>query len=258
MGCKTNVLTGKKTLNFYSSNTQLFAMSLQQYQTFLNENKVISGTKDADLVRSIGEDIARAAQIYFSYKGQHNMLNDYNWEYNLVNNKQVNAWCMPGGKIVFYTGIIPIAANANGIAAIMGHEVAHAIADHGAQRMSLGIVQQAGGIITAEATKYQDERKRQRIMMAYGIGTSLGGMLPFSRKHESEADKIGLELMTIAGYNPDEAPKLWERMKANSKGGPPEFLSTHPSEVGRISNLQSWIPGAKALARQINATAVAH
>ena len=257
VGCKTNVLTGKKTLNFFGNNKQIFAMSLQQYNSFLSENDVITDTKESDLVKSIGEDIASAAKIYFNYKGQPNMLNDYNWEYNLVNNKQVNAWCMPGGKIVFYTGIMLIAANADGIAAIMGHEVAHALADHGAQRMSLGIVQQAGGIITAEATKNQDAQKRQQIMMAYGIGSSLGGMLPFSRKHENEADKIGLELMTIAGYNPEEAPKLWERMKAQSKGGQPEFLSTHPSETRRITNLKSWIPEAKALAKKINTTAVA-
>lgn len=252
-GCKTNVLTGKKTLNFFG-NKQLFAMSLQQYQSFLGENEVVINTKEADLVKDIGADIARAAQIYFNYKGQPHLLNDYNWEYNLVNNDQVNAWCMPGGKIVFYTGIIPIADNPDGIAAIMGHEVAHALADHGAQRMSLGIVQQAGGIITAEATKNQDARKRQQIMMAYGVGTTLGGMLPFSRKHESEADKIGLELMTIAGYNPEEAPELWKRMKAQSKGGTPEFLSTHPSEERRIANLKSWIPVARALADEIKIT----
>lgn len=252
-GCKTNVLTGKKTLNFFG-NKQLFAMSLQQYQSFLDENEVVTNTKEADLVKDIGADIARAAQLYFNYKGQPHLLNDYNWEYNLVNNDQVNAWCMPGGKIVFYTGIIPIADNPDGIAAIMGHEVAHALADHGAQRMSLGIVQQAGGIITAEATKNQDARKRQQIMMAYGVGTTLGGMLPFSRKHESEADKIGLELMTIAGYNPEEAPELWKRMKAQSKGGTPEFLSTHPSEERRIANLKSWIPVARALADEIKIT----
>lgn len=252
-GCKTNVLTGKKTLNFFGNN-QLFAMSLQQYQSFLDENEVVTNTKEADLVKDIGADIARAAQIYFNYKGQPNMLDGYNWEYNLVNSDQVNAWCMPGGKIVFYTGIMPIADNPDGIAAIMGHEVAHALADHGAQRMSLGIVQQAGGIITAEATKNQDARKRQQIMMAYGVGTTLGGMLPFSRKHESEADKIGLELMTIAGYNPEEAPELWKRMKAQSKGGTPEFLSTHPSEERRIANLKSWIPGARALADEIKIT----
>lgn len=251
IGCKTNILTGKKTLNFFGNNKQIFATSLQQYKSFLDENEVIKNSKEANMVKKIGADIARAAQIYFNYKGQHNMLDDYNWEYNLVNSDQVNAWCMPGGKIVFYTGIMPIANNPDGIAAIMGHEVAHALADHGAQRMSLGILQQVGGIVTAETTKNQDTRKQQQIMMAYGIGTTLGGMLPFSRKHETEADKIGIELMTIAGYNPEEAPKLWERMKAHSKGGAPEFLSTHPSEERRIANLRSWIPSARALANEI-------
>lgn len=257
-GCKTNVLTGKKTLNFFGNNKQIFSMSLQQYQSFLNENEVVTNTKDAELIKEIGAAIAHAAQVYFNYKGQSHLLNDYDWEYNLVNSEQVNAWCMPGGKIVFYTGIMPIAKNPDGIAAIMGHEVAHALADHGAQRMSLGIVQQVGGIVTAEATKNQNAQKRQQIMMAYGIGSTLGGMLPFSRKHESEADKIGLELMVIAGYNPEEAPKLWERMKAQSKGGPPEFLSTHPSEERRIANLTAWIPEAKALAEEIKLTSSAN
>ena len=256
LGCKTNTLTGKNTLNFFGNNKQIFAMSLQQYATFLKENKIVTDSDEAKLIATIGADIANAAQQYFSFKGQPNSLDDYNWEYNLVNSDQVNAWCMPGGKIVFYTGIMPIAKNPDGIAAIMGHEVAHALADHGAQRMSLGIVQQAGGIIATEATKNQEAQKRDRIMKAYGFGSTVGGMLPFSRKHETEADKIGLELMTLAGYNPEEAPKLWERMKAQSKGGQPEFLSTHPSEERRIANLKQWIPQAKALAGEIKTTSI--
>ena len=226
-------------------------MSLKQYEAFLSEHEIVRDTENAKLVSSIGIDIAKAAKAYFSYKGQPNQLDEYDWEYRLVKSDQVNAWCMPGGKIVFYTGIMDIADNPDGIATIMGHEVAHALADHVAQRMSLGIVQQAGGMITAEVSKNQDERKRERIMMAYGICTTVGGMLPFSRKHESEADKIGLELMTIAGYNPEEAPKLWARMKAQSKGKQPEFLSTHPSEDRRIVNLKECIPLAKALAGDI-------
>ena len=249
--CKTNTLTGKKTLNFFGDNKPLFAMSLKQYETFLSEHEVVRGTENARLVSRIGKDIAKAAKTYFSYKGQPNLLDEYDWEYHLVKRDQVNAWCMPGGKIVFYTGIMGIADNPDGIAAIMGHEVAHALADHGAQRISMGILQQAGVMITAEASKNQYERKRELIMMAYGIGTTVGGMLPFSRKHETEADKIGLELMTIAGYKPEEAPKLWERMKAQSKGGKSEFLSTHPSEERRISIQKEWIPHAKAVAGEI-------
>ncbi len=253
-GCKTNVITGKKTLNFFGDNQSLFPTSFQQYRSFLDEHEVVTGTKDASAVARIGNDIANAAALYYAYLGTPNGLDNYAWEYNLVKSEQVNAWCMPGGKIVFYTGIMPVAKNPDGIAAIMGHEVAHALADHGTQRMSLGIVQQAGGLVTAQATKKEDERKRQQIMMAYGIGTTVGGMLPFSRKHETEADKIGLTLMTLAGYNPEEAPKLWERMKAQSKGGVPEFLSSHPSEERRIANLQEWIPQAKAIADEIKLT----
>lgn len=250
-GCKTNVITGNNTLNFFGDNQSLFSTSFQQYRTFLEESDVIVGTEEANQVVHIGEEITLAARRYFAYKGAPTALDDYAWEYNLVKNDQVNAWCMPGGKIVFYSGIMPIAENPDGIAAIMGHEVAHALADHGAQRMSLGIVQQAGGLLTAEISKNKEAKKREQIMMAYGIGTTVGGILPFSRKHETEADKIGLTLMVIAGYNPEEAPRLWERMSAQSKGSTPEFLSTHPSEERRITNLQQWIPHAKALADEI-------
>ncbi len=250
-GCKTNIITGKNTLNFFGNNQTLFPTSFEQYRSFLREHEVIVGTEEANQVRKIGGEIAKAARRYVEYNGQADALNHYAWEYNLVKSDEVNAWCMPGGKIVFYTGIMPIAQNPDGIAAIMGHEIAHALADHGAQRMSLGIVQQVGGLLTAEATKNQEDLKREKIRMAYGIGTTVGGMLPFSRKHETEADKIGLTLMTLAGYNPEEAPKLWERMKAQSKGSTPEFLSTHPSQERRITNLQHWIPHAKALADEI-------
>ena len=159
-----------------------------------------------------------------------------------------------GGKIVFYTVILPIAKNADGIAAIMGHEVAHALLDHGGQRMSMSMAQQVGNIVAIKATEKQPEKKRSAILMAYGIGSSVGAVLPFSRKHESEADKIGLELMAIAGYDVTEAPKLWERMKAASgRKSQPELLSTHPSNQRRIDELKRWIPDAKTLAIKVNA-----
>ena len=160
---------------------------------------------------------------------------------------------MPGGKIVFYTGILPKAKNPDGIAAIMGHEVAHALADQGGQRMSISLAQQGLNILAVKATEKQPEAKRKAILTAYGIGSSVGGVLPFSRKHESEADKIGLELMAIAGYNVDEAPKLWEHMKAASGGkSQPEILSTHPSNQRRIDNLKLLASDAKLLASKIN------
>lgn len=249
--CKVNQLTGKKTFNIMG-NKQLFATSFQQYDAFLKENKIIQNTAESESIQAIGKKIAFAAEQYFAFKGYPDYLKDYAWEYNLVDDKLVNAWCMPGGKIVFYTGILPIAGNESGIAAIMGHEVAHALANHGGQRMSLAMAQQGVGILTQSIVKEQPEKKKNAILMAYGIGSSIGVMMPFSRKHESEADKIGLELMAIAGYDVDEAPQLWERMKAQSKGNTPEFLSTHPSEERRIQNLKMWSAEAKALAIQIN------
>jgi predicted Zn-dependent protease len=151
---------------------------------------------------------------------------------------------MPGGKIVFYTGILPITQQETGVAVVMGHEVAHALADHGAQRMSAGTLQQLGAVAGNIAIK--DPQKRNMFNQAYGVGSQLGIMLPFSRSHETEADRIGLQIMAIAGYDPDEGAELWKRMKAKSGGqAPPEFMSTHPSNDTRIANLAQWAPYAK-------------
>ncbi len=250
VACKTNPFTGKKIMNAYS-NDQLFPMAFQQYDQFLTENKVIKNTKEADMIVRVGERIAIAAERWLNANGYEGYLKDYKWEYNLVDDETVNAWCMPGGKIVFYTGILPVAKNETAIAAIMGHEVAHALADHGGQRMTAGTLQQVGGAAVAVATSGQTQEKQALWMQAYGMGSQVGGMLPFSRSHETEADKIGLVLMAIAGYNPDEASKLWERMKAKSGGqAPPEILSTHPSNDSRISNLKELAPTAKEEAKK--------
>ncbi len=227
-------------------------MAFKQYETFLNENKVVHNTSESEQIKQIGQQIAAAAQKYFAYKGAPDFLKEYAWEYNLVENDAVNAWCMPGGKIVFYTGILPIAKNKSGIAVIMGHEVAHALAEHGGQRMSAGITQKGIGLLLNKTTEKQPEKKRKAILAAYGVGSAVGVMLPFSRKHETEADKIGLELAAIAGYDVTEAPKLWERMQAQSGQKPPEILSTHPANQTRINNLKAWGPQAEALAKKIN------
>ena len=248
--CKVNQLTGKKTFNVFP-NKQLFPMALSQYKAFLKDNKVLNNRESVE-IKVIGQQIAKAAQAYFAYKGAPNYLSDYAWEYNLVENSARNAWCMPGGKIVFYTGILPVAKNKDGIAAIMGHEVAHALLDHGGQRMSISLAQQGLNLVALKATEKQPEKTRRAVLTAYGIGSTVGAVLPFSRKHETEADKIGLELMILAGYNPEEAPKLWERMKEASKGkAPPEILSTHPSNEKRIENLKRWIPEARRVAAEI-------
>ena len=234
-------------------NSQLFPTAFAQYDQFLTDNKVVNGTQDAEMIKRVGQRIAVAAERWLNSNGYQGYLKDYKWEYNLVDDKTVNAWCMPGGKIVFYTGILPIAANETGVAAIMGHEVAHALANHGQQRMSAGLLQQVGAIGLNVAL--QDDKNIELYNQAYGIGTTLGGMLPFSRSHETQADEIGLRLMAIAGYNPDEAAELWKRMKANSGGqSPPEFLSTHPSNDTRIENLTKWAPEAKKEAAKFGIT----
>ena len=253
VACATNPFTGKKTMALVP-NSQIFPMAFQQYDQFLNENKVVTGTPQANKIKNIGQQIATASERWLNANGYAGYLKDYQWEYNLVDDPQVNAWCMPGGKIVFYTGILPIAQNDAGIAAIMGHEVAHALANHGQQRMSAAQYQ-AMGAVAGNIAFAKDEKSQNIFNQAYGIGSTVGVMLPFSRGHESEADRIGLTLMAIAGYEPAEAANLWKRMKANAGGqAPPEFLSTHPSSDTRISNINSWVAEAKAEARKFGVT----
>lgn len=249
--CATNPITGKQTLNFVS-NSELFPTSFQQYNTFLTENKVITGTADAKRVENVGMKIKAAAEKYLAYLGQSQYLKDYRWEYKLVENKEVNAWCMPGGKIVVYSGILPVTQDEAGLATVMGHEVSHALANHGAQRMSAAQLQQIGSAALDAATSNKSDATRQIFAQAYGVGSEVGVMLPFSRSNETEADKIGLTLMAIAGYNPDDAISFWTRMSAKSgASGTPEFMSTHPADATRIANLKSLIPEAKATALKV-------
>ncbi|OBX21947.1 peptidase M48-like protein [Gelidibacter algens] len=244
ISCATNPFTGNKTLALVP-NSQIFPTAFAQYNEFLNENKVITGTKEAEMVKRVGQKIAVAAERWLDANGHQGYLQDYQWEYNLVKDDAVNAWCMPGGKIVIYTGILPVADGEAGLAAIMGHEVSHALANHGQQRMSAGMLQQFGAVAGNIAIK--DQQSLAIFNQAYGIGTQVGVMLPFSRSHESQADEIGLYLMAIAGYDPLEAANLWRRMSAQSGGqSPPEFLSTHPANATRIRQIEALAPKAKA------------
>jgi predicted Zn-dependent protease len=253
LGCSTNPFTGKSTLALVP-NSQILPMSYQQYNQFLSEHKVVTGTPEANMIKSVGQKIAVASERWLNANGYKGYLDDYRWEFNLIQDEAVNAWCMPGGKIVFYTGILPVANSEARIAAIMGHEVAHALANHGQQRMSAGQLQQlgavAGNIALANEPEYQNI-----FNMAYGVGTTVGVMLPFSRNHESEADRIGMILMAIAGYEPAETAELWRRMQQQAGGAaPPEFLSTHPSSDTRIRNIMSWVEDSKAEARKLGVT----
>ena len=251
LACKTNPFTGQKVLNFYGNN-QIFPTAFAQYDEFLGEHKVVTGTSDAKMIVKTGQRIAAAAERWLTANGYPGYLKDYKWEYNLVEDETVNAWCMPGGKIVFYTGILPVCKGETGIAVVMGHEVAHALADHGAQRMSAGTLQQLGAV--AGNVVIQDQEKLNMFNQAYAVGSQVGVMLPFSRSHETEADRIGLQIMAIAGYNPEEAAELWKRMQALGGGAPPEFLSTHPSNETRIKNLTEWAPMAKQEAAKFGVT----
>lgn len=252
LSCATNPFTGKQTMAFVS-NSEIFPSAFQQYNQFLTEHKVIKGTADAEKIKRVGQKIAVAAERWLTANGYQGYLNDYKWEYNLVDDKAVNAWCMPGGKIVFYTGILPVAKTEAGIAAIMGHEVAHALANHGQQRMSAGYIQQ--GLSLAGNMAIKDGLTKDIFNQSYGIGSNVLGMLPFSRSHETEADEIGIILMAIAGYNPDEASQLWKRMGEQGGGeSPMEFLSTHPSSQTRMNNLASLAPKAKEEAKKFGVT----
>lgn len=253
MSCAKNPFTGKSTMAFVP-NSQIFPSAFQQYGQFLAENKVIKGTTEAKKIETIGMKIKTASERWLNANGHSDYLEGYSWEYNLVDSKEMNAWCMPGGKIVFYTGILPVCKDDAGIAAVMGHEVAHALANHGQQRMSAAYIQQ-GLAVAGNVALSNDQQALGIFNQSYGIVSNVAGMLPFSRSHETEADKIGIYLMAIAGYNPDEASVLWERMKANSGGqAPPEFLSTHPSNDSRIANLKSLASQAKSEANKFGVT----
>jgi predicted Zn-dependent protease len=251
--CETNPLTGETTLAFMSD-SELFALSFQQYEEFLSENKVIEGTADAEMVERIGEDIRKAAEKWYKSEGNSHYLKNYKWEYHLVDSKEVNAWCMPGGKIVVYKGILPVTQNKDALATVMGHEVAHALLNHGKQRVSAGILQELGaiGVSLTLASLGASDDSQQLFLTLFGVGSTLFGTLPFSRQHESEADHYGLILMAIAGYNPDASVPFWERMDELG-GSVPEFLSTHPSPSTRINDLRDKsIPEAKNKAIELN------
>lgn len=238
--CTTNAITGRSQLSLVSE-SEVQAMALTQYKQFLTENKVVTPTKnnDAEMVQRIGKRISTAITKYYTEQGLSNELQGYNWEYNLVDSKEVNAWCMPGGKIVVYTGILPITQNEDALAVVMGHEIAHALARHGNERMSEGLLQQLGGVALSTALSTKKKETQDLFMAAYGVSSQLGVMLPHSRKQELEADKFGLRYAALAGYNVREAIPLWQRMEKLSQGqAPPEFLSTHPAEQKRINELQ--------------------
>ncbi len=245
-GCSTNPVTGRSQFKLVPEQ-ELQAMAAQEYQQFLSSNKVVasSNNRDAAMVKRVGSRVTNAVKSYYASRNLSDALAGFTWEYNLVNDPAVNAWAMPGGRIVVYTGLLGVTKNEAALAAVIGHEISHAIFKHGNERMSQGLAQQLGGAALSIALANQPAQTQNLFNTAYGIGTNVGVLLPFSRKQESEADRYGLIWMAMAGYNPQEAIPLWERMEAASSGNrPPEFLSTHPSENTRMTNLRKWMPEA--------------
>jgi predicted Zn-dependent protease len=247
-GCSKVPFTNRKQAKLLPE-SEMNAMSFAAYQDFLKINKLSTNTSQTNMVKSVGQRIESAATNYYTKKNLTKKLEGYNWEFNLVDDPTVNAWCMPGGKVVFYSGIMPVCKTADGVAVVMGHEIAHALAHHGNERMSQGLMLQLGGIGLAVALSNKPQETQNLFMTAYGVGATLGAMLPFSRLHESEADEIGLFLMAMAGYDPEESVDFWQRMSASGGAQPPQFLSTHPSHEKRIADLKALIPKAKAYAQ---------
>lgn len=248
--CSTVPITNRKRVNIVSDE-EILPASFAQYEGFLKENTLSSNVNKTAEIKEVGRRISRSVDQFMRANGMTKEADSYRWEFNLIKDETVNAWCMPGGKVVFYEGILPICKNTDGVAAVMGHEVAHAFAKHGQERMTSAYGQQLGGLAVAIGASGESEESQILWNTVYGVGSQVG-MLAYSRTHENEADKLGMVFMIMAGYNPEEAIQVWVRMSERTNGSaPPEFLSTHPSNETRIQNLKAYLPEAKAHAERI-------
>jgi predicted Zn-dependent protease len=244
LSCTSVPVTGRRQLNIIPGGTML-SMSAQQYSEFLKTNKPATNQTHVQQVQRIGKRIQGAVEQYFRQNNLSQQLNGYQWEFNVVESKEVNAWCMPGGKVVVYTGILPVTKTDDGLAVVMGHEIAHAVAEHGSERMSQQLLTQFGGMALEKVLESKPQETQQLWMTAFGAGAQFGVLLPFSRQQESEADRLGLVFMAMAGYQPASAVDFWQRMAAQKGGSaPPEFMSTHPSDETRIAQIKESLPEA--------------
>jgi predicted Zn-dependent protease len=256
VSCAKNAISGRRQAKILPE-SQLREMALQEYTSFLTSAKVENTTvnKDAEMVKRVGNRISKAVTEYYSANGKANIFDGYQWEYNLVNDKQVNAWCMPGGKVVVYTGLLPVTQNEAALAVVMGHEIAHALLTHGNERMSQAMFAQLGQL-AGNIALAKDTNAVNLFNNVYGIGAQAGVLLPFGRKQELEADRFGLIFSAMAGYNPQESIPLWQRMEAASTASgtqkPPEWLSTHPSEQKRIVQLTKYMDEALKYYKPMN------
>lgn len=244
VSCSTVAITGRKQLNIIP-NSEMLSTSFQQYGEFMLANKLSADGNNSNMVKRVGFNVQNAVQRFFAENNMAEQLDGYNWEFNLIESADINAWCMPGGKVVVYTGILPLTQDESGLAVVMGHEIAHAVAEHGNERMSQILLTQLGGMALSEALGSQPQQTRDLWLGVYGLGAQVGVLLPYNRTQESEADRLGLVFMAMAGYDPNVAVGFWERMAAHNQGqAPPEFLSTHPSDKTRIEDIKKDLPEA--------------
>lgn len=242
--CSTVPVTGRHQLSLVPQESLLQA-GFQQYEEFLRQNKVIRNTPQSDMVQRVGERVKAGVERYFAEEGQAEALAGYEWAFSLVESPEVNAFALPGGKVVVYQGLLDVAQTEAQLAAVVGHEIAHVVARHGNERLSQGLLAQMGETALSVALTKQPQATQQLLMTAFGAGTQVGVLLPFSRLQESEADRLGLIFMAMAGYDPQAAVEVWQGMAARGQAGVPEFLSTHPADQTRIKNIQESIPEAK-------------
>ncbi|MRR09485.1 M48 family peptidase [bacterium] len=241
--CATVPVTGRSQLNLVPD-SEMMAMSYQQYGEFIKASRLSQNASQTAMVKRVGASIQKAVEDYYARNNLSRELAGFAWEYSLVDSNEVNAFCMPGGKVVVFSGILPVARTEAGLAVVVGHEIAHAVAKHGSERMSQNLLQQLGGMALQKAVEQKPQETRQLWMMAFGLGSQLGVMLPYSRVQEHEADRLGMTFMAMAGYDPSAALDFWQRMSAGSGPKPPEFLSTHPSDESRIANMKALLPEA--------------
>jgi predicted Zn-dependent protease len=242
ISCSNVAVTGRNQLMLVEE-SQLIVSSEEQYKSFLKEYPPLDN-RNSKLVKEVGKNISIAVEQYFKDENQEGILQGYNWEFNLVDGKDINAWCMPGGKVAFYTGILPITKDELGIAVVMGHEIAHAVARHGSERLSHQMIVETGAnLLNYSLSNMEGSISSDIALQAYGVGTNLG-ILSYSRKHELEADRLGIIFMAMAGYDPREAIEFWKRMAMSSEGGENEFFSTHPSNNHRIEDIEKYLPEA--------------
>jgi len=244
MSCQKVPITGRKQLKLLPS-SYINSMGNESYASFLKENPAVAPpTIQSAAVTAVGERVSAAVTKYMNDNGMAKRIEGYKWEFNTVDSKDVNAWCMPGGKVVVYTGLLPITKDDAGLAVVMGHEIAHAIAEHGNERMSQQLAIEAAGIGLELYMQQKPEQTRNIFLSAFGVGSQLG-ILAYSRQHELEADKLGLIFMAMAGYDPQRSLSFWKEMAASGSGSVPEFLSTHPSDEHRIAEITKFLPEAQ-------------